>query len=519
MQQMMTAQAQLMQMMTQFMANNNNNNPPQQDRLTRFLRLNPPTFSSTSEPIAADDWLRTTNKKLDTVQAQGAERVRLAAHQLEGAFRTAHVAAGAMTLKRREFRDLREGTRTVSEYGDLFNKLARYAPDDVATDAKRQDEFMRGLNDEISIQLVAIRFNSYQELLDRAVVVESKHKSMENRKRKHNHNGYNQGPPQRTRTFHDGNGHNSGHHRNGGNGHNFRGSNGHQHNGGDGQRRNGNGGNNHARGLGNNSGGNGHNRNGNHNGKKDISLVECYKCRKLGHYADNCPENKVDGGTKPNSNQKATVHHVNVEEVQDEPDLVTGKFLINSCIALVLFDTGASHSFISRAFVDKNRLPTEYLRGSIRVCSPGGEMIASAGCRNFVLEIGAYGFSVNLIVLDSQGLDVILGMDWMSKHEGQIDCAQRSIMLRTPEGKRIRYRSLAKFGRAKLNSLKGVSLDEVRIVREYPDVFPEELPGMPPDRDVEFLIDLMPGTGPIAKRPYKMDVEELKELKKCKPQE
>jgi hypothetical protein len=83
MQQMMTAQAQLMQMMTQFMANNNNN-PPQQDRLTRFLRLNPPTFSSTSEPIAADDWLRTTNKKLDTVQAQGAERVRLAAHQLEG---------------------------------------------------------------------------------------------------------------------------------------------------------------------------------------------------------------------------------------------------------------------------------------------------------------------------------------------------------------------------------------------------------------------------------------------------
>jgi hypothetical protein len=62
--------------------------------------------------------------------------------------------------------------------------------------------------------------------------------------------------------------------------------------------------------------------------------------------------------------------------------------------------------------------------------------------------------------------------------------------------------------------LKGVSLEDVPIVREYPDVFPEELPGMPPDRDVEFLIDLLPGTGPIAKRPYKMDVDELKELKK-----
>jgi hypothetical protein len=65
-----------------------------------------------------------------------------------------------------------------------------------------------------------------------------------------------------------------------------------------------------------------------------------------------------------------------------------------------------------------------------------------------------------------------------------------------------------------VNSLKGVSLEDVRVVKEYPDVFLEELPGMPPDRDVEFLIDLMPGTGPIAKRSYKMDVDELRELKK-----
>jgi hypothetical protein len=57
-------------------------------------------------------------------------------------------------------------------------------------------------------------------------------------------------------------------------------------------------------------------------------------------------------------------------------------------------------------------------------------------------------------------------------------------------------------------------MDEVPVVKEYPDVFPEELPGMPLDRDVEFIIDLLPGTGPIAKRPYKMDIEELKELKK-----
>jgi hypothetical protein len=102
----------------------------------------------------------------------------------------------------------------------------------------------------------------------------------------------------------------------------------------------------------------------------------------------------------------------------------------------------------------------------------------------------------------------------MSEFEGVIDCAKRSITLTTPEKKRIRFKSTFELRGTNVNSLKGVSLEDAPIVREYPDVFPEELPGMPPDRDVEFLIDLMPGTGPIAKRPYKIDVDELKELKK-----
>src|SRR4051812_21006790 len=89
--ELLDTQNQLIQLLTQNMQNNNNNPPPppppppQQDRLTRFLRLNPPTFTSSNEPIIADDWLRTIiNKKLDTVQAVGADRVRYAAHQLEG---------------------------------------------------------------------------------------------------------------------------------------------------------------------------------------------------------------------------------------------------------------------------------------------------------------------------------------------------------------------------------------------------------------------------------------------------
>jgi hypothetical protein len=180
----------------------------------------------------------------------------------------------------------------------------------------------------------------------------------------------------------------------------------------------------------------------------------------------------------------------------------------------VLFDTGASNSFISRVFVDRNIIPTESIRNPIQINSPGGELIANFGCRHLTLEVGAYSFPTSLNVLESQGLDVILGMNWMTEYEGVIDCTKRSITLTTPEKKRIRVKSTFELKGSKLNSLKGVSLEDVRVVHDYPDVFPEELSGMPPDRDVDFLIDFMPGTGPIAKRPYKMDVDELKELKK-----
>jgi hypothetical protein len=63
-------------------------------------------------------------------------------------------------------------------------------------------------------------------------------------------------------------------------------------------------------------------------------------------------------------------------------------------------------------------------------------------------------------------------------------------------------------------SVSGPTLDQVPVVCEYPDVFPEELPGMPPDRDIEFVIELIPGTAPIAQRPYHMNPQELEELKK-----
>ena len=119
-------------------------------------------------------------------------------------------------------------------------------------------------------------------------------------------------------------------------------------------------------------------------------------------------------------------------------------------------------------------------------------------------------------------LDVILGMDWLTIHQGIISCSPRYVQVTHPSGQVIRCEPQSGKSTSILCALKASSesqkeektVHDVPVVRYYPDVFPEELPGMPPDRDVEFIIDLLPGIGPIAKRPYRMSVDELAELMK-----
>jgi len=109
---------------------------------------------------------------------------------------------------------------------------------------------------------------------------------------------------------------------------------------------------------------------------------------------------------------------------------------------------------------------------------------------------------------------MILGMDWLSRHNGLIGCTDKVVHLTNPEGVRVTCHTRVRGSDPMVFSMEAKSLEEVPVVNEYPDVFPEELPGMPPDRDIEFVIDLVPGTAPIAKRPYRMAASELAELKK-----
>src|SRR3954462_13344078 len=102
-----------------------------------------------------------------------------------------------MSLKNKEFHSLRQGGCLVAEYVEEFNKLARYSRDDVRNDAARQEKFLEGMNDELGVQLTVATFANCQGLIDKAIVLEGKQQTIENRKRKYNKNNgnkYNSGP-------------------------------------------------------------------------------------------------------------------------------------------------------------------------------------------------------------------------------------------------------------------------------------------------------------------------------------
>jgi hypothetical protein len=180
---------------------------------------------------------------------------------------------------------------------------------------------------------------------------------------------------------------------------------------------------------------------------------------------------------------------------------------------------------------------TQPLDQNITVSTPAGDVVT---CRKMVVDcpivIIDRVLPANLAVFHMLGFDIILGMDWLSKFYAQINCRQKEVVFHLPNdvefkfyGTRVRatppilfaiqaWRSIRNGALAFLAYIKAESggehkLEDIPIVSGYPDVFTEITIGLPPDREIEFTIDLMPGTQPIHKAPYRMAPFELKELK------
>jgi hypothetical protein len=130
---------------------------------------------------------------------------------------------------------------------------------------------------------------------------------------------------------------------------------------------------------------------------------------------------------------------VTAEHAQKANDVVLGMFLINFVLATVLFDFGASHSFITKQFVAKHDVPTSSMTTHLLVGSPNGEMKSTHLCPQVNLKIKGIGFQADLVILTSSGIDLILGMDWLGKHDGVNLCAKKSVLLTSLQGDRIEF--------------------------------------------------------------------------------
>ncbi|XP_075479306.1 uncharacterized protein LOC142520189 [Primulina tabacum] len=223
----------------------------------------------------------------------------------------------------------------------------------------------------------------------------------------------------------------------------------------------------------------------------------CCKCGKVGHRIKDCPDNKDKGtgSNKKNENKtNARVYAITQEEADDTNEVVAGTILLNEMPAYTLFDCGATHSFVSRRFAKKLKLERDTLSEPLRVATPA------------------------------------------TKYNAIVDCQKKNVRLQTPHEEEILFHGKSKERKSLLyasQAWKAISggeeiylavineikeeevtrLEDILIVQEFPDVFPEELPGEISDREVEFEINLVPGTAPISKARYRMAPVELKELK------
>jgi hypothetical protein len=193
--------------------NNNGGNDDEEPRntLRNFQNSNPPTFTKSTEPLDADDWLCTIENKLEYAGVGVNEKVLYATHFLAGAagawwenvramqpegqvmtweafktkFLKAHIPSGLIKIMRDKFLNLKQGSMSVTEYLDKFTTWGRYAPNDIYTDEKKRERFMNGLQEDLQPYLVAVPYNDLESLVDAAIMVEDKNKAArESRKRR-----------------------------------------------------------------------------------------------------------------------------------------------------------------------------------------------------------------------------------------------------------------------------------------------------------------------------------------------
>nr|GEX95815.1 retrotransposable element Tf2 [Tanacetum cinerariifolium] len=240
---------------------------------------------------------------------------------------------------------------------------------------------------------------------------------------------------------------------------------------------------------------------------KDVTY---FGCGEKGHYKNKCPNN----GNQGRGNQiRGRVYKLGVEGAVQDNNVVNSTFLINNVYASVLFDTGADRSFISSTFSEHLNVTPIALDTSCDVELANGKSVTATNIlKGCTLILQNHTIKIDLLHIELESFDVIIRMDWIVRSKSRLEVISS---IRTQKYIEKGYLVFL----IQVTRKKGVEtperrVEDVPVVKDFLKVFPEDLPGLPPTRQVEFHIKLIPGAAPVARTSYRLAPAEIKELAK-----
>ncbi|GJR98373.1 putative reverse transcriptase domain-containing protein [Tanacetum coccineum] len=263
---------------------------------------------------------------------------------------------------------------------------------------------------------------------------------------------------------------------------------------------------------------------------RNPTVRACYECGSTDYDRPACPKwnrpqglgenhlnqvvanNGVQGRGNQGNQARGRAFMLGAEEARQDPNIVTGKFTLNNHFATTLFDSGTDYSFVSTTFIPLLSLEPSDLGFRYEIKIASGQLVeidkVIKGCK---LEIEGHIFDIDLIPFGHGSFDMIIGMDWLCNYKAKIVCHEKVVRIPLPDGKVLRV--LGARPDEKAIFLMGIKKqEEIVVIREFPEVFLDDLPGLPPIQEIEFRIELIPEATPVAKSPYRLSPSELEEL-------